>query len=145
MLLQMVELHSFFSGCWGFFMSYLTMPTSFHCAQMNVYISQTEKLRQRDKHQAGVSGLFNKGFRNSTNPRWASHKSFLSCLNFFFFATPGSIWDLSSLTGDWTCAPCSGQLRVLITGLPGKSLLLQFPSWFFSTFSVQFFFFFGLC
>ena len=50
-------------------MSYLTMPTSLHWAQMNVVISQIEKLKQRDKHQAGVSGFFNQGFRNSTKPR----------------------------------------------------------------------------
>ena len=65
-----------------------------------------------------------------------------SSLASIFLATPGSIWDLSSLTRDWTCAPCSGKLRVLITGLPGKSLQLQFSNWFFSTFSVQFFFFY---
>ena len=27
---------------------------------------------------------------------------------FFFLATPHGMWDLSSLTRDQTCAPCSG-------------------------------------
>ena len=31
--------------------------------------------------------------------------------NFFFFlAMPSSMWDLSSLTWDQTCAPCSGSV-----------------------------------
>ena len=140
MLLQMVEFHSFFSGCWSFFMSYLTMPTSFHWAQMNVVISQIEKLRQRDKHQAGVSGLFNQEFRNSTK-RWASLNSFLSCLK-FFWPHQAAYGILVPCPGIEPVPPGSGKLQVLITGLSGKSLLLQFSNWFFSSFSVQFFFFF---
>ena len=33
-----------------------------------------------------------------------------------------SMWDLSSLSRDWTCVPCSGSL-VLTRGPPGKSLV----------------------
>ena len=40
---------------------------------------------------------------------------------FCFLAMPHGMWDLSSLTRDWTCAPCIG--RVLITGPPGKPLI----------------------
>ena len=40
---------------------------------------------------------------------------------FYFLAVLLSMWDLSSLTGDWTHAPCRGS-RVLTTGPPGKSL-----------------------
>ena len=39
---------------------------------------------------------------------------------FFFFATPCGMWDLSFQTRDH--APCIGIMRVLTTGLPGKSL-----------------------
>ena len=116
------------------------MPTSFHWAQMNVVISQIEKLRQRDKHQAGVSGLFNQEFRNSTK-RWASLNSFLSCLK-FFWPHQAAYGILVPCPGIEPVPPGSGKLQVLITGLSGKSLLLQFSNWFFSSFSVHFFFFF---
>ena len=38
---------------------------------------------------------------------------------FFFFASPCSMWDLSSLTRDRTCAPALED-RVLTTGPPGR-------------------------
>ena len=44
---------------------------------------------------------------------------------FFFFASPNGMQDLSSLTRDWTCAPCIGS-TVLTTELPGKSPVLFF-------------------
>ena len=56
-----------------------------------------------------------------TNPQIM--KRFLENLkNFFFFifAVPRSIWDLSSLTRDWTHTTCSGS-TVLTTGWPWKS------------------------
>lgn len=47
---------------------------------------------------------------------------YLTSYFFFFFllASLLSMWDLSSLTVDWTCDPCSG---VLPTGSLGKPLL----------------------
>ena len=38
---------------------------------------------------------------------------------------PLGIWDLSFLTRDRTCAPCIGSAESLITGPPGKGLLLR--------------------
>ena len=40
----------------------------------------------------------------------------------YFSAMPLGMWDLSSLTRDWTHAPLHWKLRVLITGAPGKLL-----------------------
>ena len=36
---------------------------------------------------------------------------FLSLFFFFFLATPSGMWNLSSLTRDRTCAPCSGSME----------------------------------
>ena len=47
---------------------------------------------------------------------------FLFLLFFFFFLAPCSIWDLSSLTSNWTHSSLHWKHRVLTTGLPGKSL-----------------------
>ena len=47
---------------------------------------------------------------------------------FFFFFWPHSMWDLSSLTRDQTCIPCSGSKHgVLTTGPPGKSWEYYLP------------------
>ena len=45
---------------------------------------------------------------------------------FFFFGctAQSSMWDLSSLTREWTCSLCFSKHRALSTGLPGKFLLL---------------------
>ena len=40
----------------------------------------------------------------------------------FFFTIPHSLWDLSSLTRDWNCVPCSGSREH--GGLPRKSKIL---------------------
>ena len=44
---------------------------------------------------------------------------------FFFLAIPWGLQDLSSLTRDVICAPCSGS-RVLTTGPPGNALTSDF-------------------
>ena len=51
-----------------------------------------------------------------------TYKNTLSKINrvCFFLSTPPSMWDLSSPTRDWICAPFNGS-RVLTTGLPGNS------------------------
>ena len=41
-----------------------------------------------------------------------------SCFFFFFFATPRSMWDFSSLTREWACAPLQWKPVVLPTGPP---------------------------
>ena len=56
-------------------------------------------------------------------PTWGRNlrKSLRACwILFFFLAVPCTIRDLSSLTRDQTCDPCSGS-TVLTTGSPGKS------------------------
>ena len=45
---------------------------------------------------------------------------------FFFLASLCGIWDLSFLITDWTCTPCTGNLRVPITGLQGSPYLAWF-------------------
>lgn len=45
--------------------------------------------------------------------RYAMRSSSCCC---FHFITSSSIWDLSSLTRNWTCSPC----RILTTGPPRK-------------------------
>ena len=45
---------------------------------------------------------------------------------FFFLARPCGLWDLSSSARDWTWAPSSGKLGVLITGLLGSSQHILF-------------------
>ena len=52
---------------------------------------------------------------------YSSYLLFCFCL-FAFLATPHSMQDPNSLTGDQTCTPCSGR-PVLTTGLPGNSFL----------------------
>ena len=42
----------------------------------------------------------------------------------FFFTMPWSLWDLSSLTRDWTWGPLQWKGSVLTTGPPGNSWLL---------------------
>ena len=37
----------------------------------------------------------------------------------YFFSFP--LWEFSSPTSDWICAPCNRSRRVITTGLPGKS------------------------
>ena len=39
----------------------------------------------------------------------------------FFLATLRGMWDLSSLTRDWTHAPCGGSMESYTTGPPGNS------------------------
>ena len=62
--------------------------------------------------QSGLSGKW----KEST-----AQNLFVPLLSFFFW--PCSMWDLSSLTRDQTCAPCTA---VLTTGPPGKSLTVPF-------------------
>ena len=45
---------------------------------------------------------------------------FSQSIFFFFLAVPHSMWELSSPTRDWICAPCNGRQRVLTTGQPRK-------------------------
>lgn len=52
------------------------------------------------------------------------------CFFFFFFASPHGLWDLGSLTKDWTWAPCSGS-TVITTGPPKFPLLTSFDRNFF--------------
>ena len=42
---------------------------------------------------------------------------------FYLVSLPG-MWDLSSLTRDWTCAPLQWKYRVLTPGPPGKSFMV---------------------
>ena len=45
---------------------------------------------------------------------WTVHlkkKKQLGCLYFYFLAKIWGMWDLNSLTRDWTCAPCSGSME----------------------------------
>ena len=51
---------------------------------------------------------------------------FTICTLIILLTTPYSIWDLSSLIRDQTCASCSGNMGFLATGLPGKSLPMEF-------------------
>ena len=49
-------------------------------------------------------------------------------LNFSFFfgcTAQSSMWDLSSLTREWTCTPCFSKHRALTTGLPRKFLVFS--------------------
>ena len=45
---------------------------------------------------------------------------------FLFLTAPDGIWDLSSLTSDWTCAPLGWECGILPTGPQGKSCFLFF-------------------
>ena len=52
-----------------------------------------------------------------------TRKNFFSfLLFFFFFATLHSMWDLSSLTRDWTRAPCTGSAESEPLDRPGSPL-----------------------
>ena len=44
---------------------------------------------------------------------------------YYLSAAPCGMWDLSSLTENWTCVPCQWTGGVLTTGTPGRS---PFPS-----------------
>ena len=60
--------------------------------------------------------------------KWLLWFSFVFVLFILLLAMSCSMWNLSSLTRDWTCAPCS-ESRVFTAGLPGKFHLsvFQFP------------------
>ena len=46
---------------------------------------------------------------------------FLLLFKKIFLAVSCGMWNLSSLTRDWTSGPCIGSARILTTGPPGKS------------------------
>ena len=56
--------------------------------------------------------------------KWISY-TYIRYLLFFLLVSLNVIWDLSSPTRDWTCAPSIGR-AVLTTEWPGKFPLLQF-------------------
>ena len=85
-------------------------------------------------HQV-ILDLLSKYFKNPSTFSFFLKKSslcytaiFFACLFYllYFLAIPQGMWDLSSLTRDWSCIPLHWKGRVLNIGLPGKPLIYFF-------------------